>query len=390
MTRASALWVTSAFYAALFLGLGAHLPFWPIWLSDWGLTDAEIGQMLGTAIFARIFGSTLVPSLADRYAIRRFTIAATAALSAIVILLHLAVATKAALFALTIAMALFSGGLIPTGEALGLRASQTYGFTYAHPRAVGSAAFLLVVLALGFVIDRFGPNPIPLVIIAALIVTGCLGMWHPGGGAAPSALDRASPRDTIALFRNRVFWIFATAFAFGQAAHGVFYTYSALHWREAGLSGQTIGALWSVGVVAEIVLMFVAGRAIVAWLGPTKSLIVAATAGVLRWSAMLSDPPLWMLWPLQSLHALTFALSLLAGMAFIAEAVPRRLAATAQGVTTGLIGGSMMAVITIASGFAAPVWPPESLYWIAVIPAAAGLMLCALLDRLWQREPLSV
>ena len=34
---------TSAYYGFLFLALGAHLPFWPLWLSDWGLSAAEIG-----------------------------------------------------------------------------------------------------------------------------------------------------------------------------------------------------------------------------------------------------------------------------------------------------------------------------------------------------------
>ncbi|MEM9097963.1 MAG: MFS transporter [Pseudomonadota bacterium] len=385
-----ALWLTAAFYSALFIGIGAHLPFWPLWLFDWGLSDAEIGQFLGLAIFARILGSTLVPSLADRFAIRRLTLALAAGASALIILLHFMAGTKAALLALTIGLALTTAALIPTGEALGLRAAQSHRFSYAHARAIGSAAFLLTVLLLGTGIDHFGVAPVPIVILLSLFAAGLLGLIHPGGGAAPGELDQASTADAGKLLCNPVFWIFAAAFALGQASHAVLYTYSTIHWREAGLSGEVIGGLWAIGVAAEIALMFGAGRWLVGRLGPTRALGLAALAGVIRWSVMIADPPLWLLWPVQSLHAFTFGLSLLAGMAFLAEAIPRRLGATAQGVTTGLIGGSTMALATLLAGLAAPDWSQPALYWIALIPSATGLSFCFLLSRFWKGGPLQI
>lgn len=315
---------------------------------------------------------------------RRMTLALASMASVLVVLLHLVVGTKAALFTLTIALALSSGALIPTGEALGLRAAQTYGFSYAYPRAVGSLAFLLMVLGMGIIIDRYGVAPVPLIIALSLVATGLFGLYHPGGGAAPGELDQASSADAWRLLSNPIFWVFAGGFSLGQASHAVFYTYSSIQWRDSGFSGELIGGLWSIGVAAEIALMFGCGRWLVNRLGPANALGLAALAGIVRWSFMLTDPPVWLLWPLQTLHALTFGLSLLAGMAFVAEAVPRRLAATAQGMTAGLLGGATMAAITLFASFAAPIWAPSDLYWLAIAPATISFVLCYVLSKIWQ------
>lgn len=365
MRRPSAFTLTGGYYAALFCAFGAHLPYWPVWLVSWGLTEAEIGAMLGIAIFARVLGSTVFPAIADRFAIRRALLAGAAGLSALIIVAHLMVESKAMLLTLTLLMALVSAPLIPVGEALGLRAAQQHGFAYSHARAIGSLAFLLIVLGLGPVIDWVGPGAVLYTISACLIVAAVLGSIHPGGGGAPGVPDRSRLSDIMDLGRNRLFLVFAISAALGQAAHGVYYTFSALQWSAAGMSATKIGALWSIGVAAEILLLFGPGRRWVARLGPARALVLAAIAGLIRWGAMYFEPTGLVLWPLQALHALTFGLTLLGTMAFIDAAVPARLGATAQGLSAGLFGGISLAVITVAGAQVAPFVEPGTLYAIA-------------------------
>ena len=80
--------LTSAWYGALFFAFGAHLPYWPIWLAEWGLSQAEIGTYLGLALGLRVVGSTLLPALADRFAARRAVIALSALAAAAVFAAH--------------------------------------------------------------------------------------------------------------------------------------------------------------------------------------------------------------------------------------------------------------------------------------------------------------
>lgn len=357
--------LTGGYYAALFCAFGAHLPYWPVWLVSWGLTEAEIGAMLGVAIFARVLGSTVFPAIADRFAIRRALLAAAAGLSALIIASHLAVESKGVLLTLTLLMAFVSAPLIPVGEALGLRAAQQHQFAYSHARAIGSLAFLLTVLGLGPVIDWFGPGAALYVITGCLLICAVLGSIHPGGGAAPGVPDHSRMSDIIDLGRNRLFVIFAVSAALGQAAHGIYYTFSALQWSAAGMSATKIGTLWSIGVAAEILLLFGPGRRWVSQLGPARALVIAGLAGLLRWGAMYFEPTGLVLWPLQALHALTFGLTLLGTMAFIDAAVPARLGATAQGLSAGLFGGISLALITIGGAQIAPSVEPGTLYLLA-------------------------
>ena len=102
-----------------------------------------------------------------------------------------------------------------------------------------------------------------------------------------------------------------------QASHAVYYGFSTLDWRAAGLDGTTIGALWALGVVAEIALFALSGR-LPAWIGPTVLLAIGGAGATLRWGAMAFDPPVWLLPALQGLHGLSFGATHLGGISFLA------------------------------------------------------------------------
>ena len=386
-TRAGVL--TSGYYAMLFFGMGAHLPYWPLWLADWGVSEGMIGWILGAGIVMRVIGGTVMPALADRFAIRRRMLAAMAALSGVLMLAHLGAGSLTSLALLSIAVALVSAPLLGLGEAMGLRAAQSHGFAYSHARAIGSISFLVMVLGLGYWIEQSGPGVILYVVATCFFALIWLGWVHPGGGAAPSVLDRSRSREALDLLRSAPFLAFAAASAFGQASHAVYYTYSALAWREAGFSPTLIGALWAVGVLAEIALMFGPGRAWMARLNPAHALMGAAAAGVLRWGLMTLEPQGAMLWLLQGLHAATFGLGHLAAMAFLAAAVPNRLVATAQGLSAGLMGGLTMAGFTLLSGGFAATLSNGEIYWIATAASAIAGVAALLLLMLWKGKRLA-
>src|SRR5262245_21683990 len=116
-----------------------------------------------------------------------------------------------------------------------------------------------------------------------------------------------------------------------QSSHALYYGFSTMQWRGEGLDGVLIGALWGLGVAAEVALFALSGR-LPGWLSPTAMLAIGGAGAVVRWSAMAFDPPTALLPPLQLLHACSFAATHLGMMGFMARAVPRELAATAQGL----------------------------------------------------------
>src|SRR3546814_11668186 len=59
---------------------------------------------------------------------------------------------------------------------------------------------------------------------------------------------------------DRRFLAFVAAAGSAQASHSVFYGFGTIAWRRIGFDDTVIGMLWTLGVVAEIVLFWTAGR----------------------------------------------------------------------------------------------------------------------------------
>ena len=104
-----------------------------------------------------------------------------------------------------------------------------------------------------------------------------------------------------------------------------------------------------MGVIAEVALFAVSGR-VIAYCGTARLLMLAGLAATLRWGVMAIDPPLWIIGPLQTLHAMSFGAAHLAAIHFLTQAVPENRAATAQGLYAAVVAGLVLGVVTVASG----------------------------------------
>lgn len=102
-------------------------------------------------------------------------------------------------------------------------------------------------------------------------------------------------------------------------------------------------------MLAEVCLFAFSNR-VVTWLGPGRLIVLGGIGGLVRWSllAITSDP--WLLAPVQTLHALTFAATHLGAMHVIARAVPAPFSGRAQGIYASLGLGVAMAIAMAASG----------------------------------------
>jgi PPP family 3-phenylpropionic acid transporter len=142
------------------------------------------------------------------------------------------------------------------------------------------------------------------------------------------------------LLRDPSFIAVLAAASLIQASHAVYYGFSTLEWRAAGLDGTTIAALWGLGVIAEIVLFAVSGR-LPPFFQPGVLLIIGALGAALRWSAMALDPSAAWLPVLQLLHALSFGATHLGALTFLARTTPPGQGATAQGYLAIAMGAAM-------------------------------------------------
>lgn len=74
-------------------------------------------------------------------------------------------------------------------------------------------------------------------------------------------------------------------------------------------------------------------------------LIIAGVTGLVRYAIMALNPPLWIMFAMQALHAITLPFSYFGIMHFIANWAPEEIAAEAQGFSSAMTQG--FSVVTL-------------------------------------------
>jgi MFS transporter, PPP family, 3-phenylpropionic acid transporter len=327
------------FYSALFVAIGIQLPFFPLWLEARGLDAQTIGFVLAAPMVVRLFAIPVATRLADRrQTLRGALVAACAVAAAGNLVLGFTEGRLAILVVFSLASVAFTP-IMPLAEGYALRGLAQIGRAYGPVRLWGSAAFIAGSLGAGWVIDSIAPRNLIWLIVAAIAAAASA-----AAGLLPLRSRTPTPgpseRPYGGILRTPGFVLVAAAAGLIQASHAVYYGFSSLDWKMAGLDGSSVGALWGVGVVAEITLFAFSGR-LPPWMGPPALLILGAVGAMVRWTAMALDPPAAALPLLQCLHGLSFGATHLGAVAFAASVAPPGLAATAQGHLAVVLGAIM-------------------------------------------------
>ncbi len=157
----------------LFLPLGLHLPYFPVWLASRGLTDVEIAAALGTPMILRVVATPLIAAFADRRGIGVGLAACAVTLFASYCGLRFAVGF-APIFVGALLVAVAMGSMPALADALTLteiRRAEVSGrrIAYGHIRAWTSIGVLCTMLLSGRIVAAL-PGERIIVALAALSV----------------------------------------------------------------------------------------------------------------------------------------------------------------------------------------------------------------------------
>ena len=371
------------FYASTFVAMGVHLPFLPVWLAAKGIEPQTIGMLLALPIILRLFVIPLATRAADRRdALWAVIMAAT--LAALIGFAALGFTTGTLAIAVLYPPAATAFMLLfVLSDIYALRGLAPHRRAYGPVRLWGSAAFIVANLAAGYLFDVIAPRDLIWLIVGAMAL--CVAAaWvlpplppshHGEGKGERTAAASTRPR---ALLRDPAFIAVAAAASLIQGSHALYYGFSTLDWQAAGYGGGTIGVLWALGVLAEIVLFAVSARLPAAF-SPSVLILIGGAGAVIRWIAMALGPPGALLPLLQCLHGLSFGATHLGTLAFIGRAAPAGLAATAQ----GYIAVSMGVVMAAATGLSGLLYGRlgAAAYGAMALIAAIGLVAALVAHR---------
>ncbi len=373
-------------FAPFFIGInligGVHLPFFPAWLASVGFDPQTTGLLMASMGVMRVFTGPALGVAADARGARRAFIIALMFVAAASYAGYMAFAGSVFVLLFSLTSAASFSAIGPLLEGITLKTATVRGFDYGRVRLWGSAAFVAMNLGGGALVAANGISSFLPILIAAGSVSFVAALWLPHEDAKPHHIEPAAiGRDALKLGTQPIFLLFVAAAGIGQACHSFYYAFGTLNWKALHYDSGLIGFLWALGVIAEIVLLSFSSR-IVARLGPIRMLLIGTGAGLVRWTALALSPPLWLLIPVQCLHAGTFCAVHLGTMHFILRAVPAHLVGTAQSIFAAISIGVFFSIGQYGSGLLfAALGSYGYLAMTAMSALALGLSL--LLGRLW-------
>ena len=250
------------FYAAYFFFGGVQLPFFPLWLEARGLDARTIGMVIAVPTLVRIVATPIITHQADRHRALKATLVIGSVVGLIgMTAVGLVEGPIAILAAFTVAMAGAVADAVAVGRLCARRGWARAAAAYGPVRLWGSVAFIAGNVGAGLVLEVIAPGHLIWLIVFALtlVVAAAAALDAGRGGRAAGAgcAQRPSPK---LLLRNPAFLAVALASSLIQGSHALYYGFSTLQWRAAGLDGTVIGLLWGLGVAAEVALFALSGR----------------------------------------------------------------------------------------------------------------------------------
>jgi PPP family 3-phenylpropionic acid transporter len=381
-----ARWLTAArlsgYGAAYFFAAGAFMSYWPVWLRDRGVQDAEIGTLFMSRQIMSVASTLAIGWLAHRLGNTRGLIVALAGAA---LLLTAGYQLSYGFFAI-LAVSLVWGAVWAPTMALydGVLVTETKarGFNYGTLRVWSSVAFILGAVICGTAVDRNGASWVLYVGFIGIVLLVPCALLLPPAEARHRDAGKHAPFGIRDLLTSRPFLLFMLATGFCQASHAVLYSFGTLTWRAAGIDDVTISLLWGLSVAAEIVLMLFSGR-LLARLGVCGMIGLALACGMVRWLGMAFTTELWALVLLQVLHAGSFAACLLGAMAFIQRALPASGVALGQSVYYAIGTGAAQAVIFQLAGVLYGEFGQKAFLGMLVV-SAIGMAAIVALARTWK------
>lgn len=146
-----------------------------------------------------------------------------------------------------------------------------------------------------------------------------------------------------------------------SASHATYYTYSTIHWSNAGISTEITSLFWGLAVVSEILFFLVSKQLFKSW-KISHLMILSAVFAFIRWGIMGSTTEIALMIFAQLLHSVTFGASHIAMIRYISMQSAENITKL-QGLYFGLASCAFMAIFTFVAGMIYQ-YSPSLIFWL--------------------------
>ncbi len=380
MTSIPYYWRLSGFYLFYFALLGTLVPYWALYLQQRGFSAAEIGLLMALPQITKLVAPVMWGWLADRSGNRLAVIRTGNFIAALTFCAVFYADSFWLMAAVLTSFSFFWNAVLAQFEALTLELLGERSGRYGQVRLWGSIGFIVTVCCVGLALDRYSIAVVPWAMLGSLWLIWLCTLTLPPQHTpvAHSSIEGL----WWLLTRPASLCFFLCAFLM-QMSHGPYYTFFSIFLDQQGFSRIATGALWALGVFAEVLLFLVMHRLLHRFQLATL-LVASMVLAALRWcliGALVQNWPALII--AQCLHAASFGLFHAASIAWVHKHFGRAHAGQGQALYSSIGFGAGWALGAVLSGMLWDSIGGETFYWAAMSAALAALVAAV---GLWRRS----
>ena len=244
----------SGFYFFYYSIVGTFMPYWSLYLQDQGFSFEQIGILSSIAIITRFFAPFIWGWVADKSGKRMRLVRIATWMEAVIWFLIFIIPNDFQSVAmLMLIFSFFQNAILAQFEGvtlfwLGERRAELYG----KVRKWGSIGFIVGVFSIGALLEIVDISMLPIMLLCIAFTAFLWSFTVKEPQDAPQSQKQLEALLPV-LKRPVVSAFFCIEFVmlFAQAP---FYSFYSNYLKANGFSTTSIGFLWSVGVIAEIIM----------------------------------------------------------------------------------------------------------------------------------------
>ncbi|WP_318438035.1 3-phenylpropionate MFS transporter [Photobacterium leiognathi] len=346
------LWM-STYQFMFWFSYGVYLPFRGLWLEKLGISDADVGMLVGFGLAARcVINFTLTPffhKVGHLIPFLRWSMFLS--LLGFIAFIWLGTITPS-FWTLALLLVIFNlaiGPAVAISDAISNHYARDNRLDYGYTRLWGAVALTVASACMGWVIQHFGVSAVPVMGAVGLGATFIGTLMKPSVPMVCHHNEEEKKPNIFKVLCCKETLVFLLVASLLEGSHGGYYFFSTVYWAEKGLDSDTIGYLWSLSTISVIVFYLVSRKAFSSWKVSTLFKL-AAIAVVLRWGLMAVSTDLPVLIFCQILHGITFSGTILSSVRYVEENRKHNYVAL-QSLYHAIPAGFVLAIVSAACGW---------------------------------------
>jgi MFS transporter, PPP family, 3-phenylpropionic acid transporter len=354
-------------YFVYFGILGLYLPYFNLYCYHLGFSGAQIGYLAGLRSATLVLFPFVWGALADRFLKRKFIYLLCNAAACAAWAGYLMTTAFVPMLLIAVVYGIFYAPLIAFLEAYAMDLLGEDKKAYGRIRVWGSMSFILIVTALGPLIDRYGVAVIVPMILAGSLLQTLFATALPAGPATGKPHAAAAG---IRIDWPRVLVFLGCGFLM-LVSHGTYYGFFSIHLENLGLSPTFIGVAWAVAVLGEILVML-NSRRLFRWASLEAVLQASFFLAALRWLLLaIFQNPIVIL-ASQILHAFSYGTFHMASILYMDRLTPGPAKTFGQAANNAVTYGLGLMVGFMVNGALFDIWGARDLFLGSSLLALGG------------------